>query len=313
LIDRGGKAYSANIYYAGQESSEVTPDFSGKQMSLNVDYANKILGLKLTGKQMADLLLTAGLGIEQVSESEVTVNVPCYRIDVMHPVDLVEDVSVAYGYNNIEPLWRDLPTTGAARPQQRIIDVARELMVGSGYQEILNYALTNPESLFTKMNREKAETVDIYNPKVVSMTCLRSWLLPGIMEFLSVNQSVVFPQKIFELGKVTVLDPTKETKTSDEEWLTAATTHATAGFSEIKATLDVFLMNLGITWQIKPTNHPSFSEGRTGAVIVDGEEVGIIGEVNPKVLEAWKLENPTAAYEVNIQKIIANLNTKNNN
>ena len=123
---------------------------------------------------------------------------PCYRIDVMHPIDLVEDVAIAYGYNNIEPLWRDLPTTGAARPQQHLIDIARELMIGSGYQEILTYTLTNPESLFTKMNHEKVETVDLYNPKVVTMTCLRNWLLPGLMEFLSVNQSVAFPQKIFE-------------------------------------------------------------------------------------------------------------------
>ncbi len=307
LVDRGGEAYSANIYYADQKVPEVTPDFNGKLMTLNVEYANKILGLKLTGPQMADLLLTAGLGIEKVSESAVTVIVPCYRIDVMHPIDLVEDVAVAYGYNNIEPVWRDLPTTGAAQPQQRLVDVARELMVGSGYQEILTYTLTNPDNLFTKMNREKAETVDLYNPKVITMTCLRNWLLPGIIEFLSVNQSVAFPQKIFELGKVTLLDETKETKTRDEEWLAAATSHANAGFSEIKASLDAFLLNLGVSWQIKATNHPSFIEGRVGAVIVNGEEVGVVGEVNPKVLEAWKLENPTAAYEVNIQKIVADM------
>lgn len=198
LIDRGGRAYSVNIYYDGQKVPEVTPDFSSRQMTLDVAYANKILGLKLNGKQMADLLLTAGLGIEQVRENDVTVNVPCYRIDVMHPIDLVEDVAIAYGYNNIEPLWRDLPTTGAARPQQHLIDIARELMIGPGYQEILTYTLTNPESLFTKMNHEKVETVDLYNPKVVTMTCLRNWLLPGLMEFLSVNQSVAFPQKIFD-------------------------------------------------------------------------------------------------------------------
>ena len=71
--------------------------------------------------------------------------------------DLVEDVAVAFGYNNIEPLWRDLPTTGAARPQQRLVDIARDLMVGSGYQEVLTYTLTNPENLFAKMNCEPAD------------------------------------------------------------------------------------------------------------------------------------------------------------
>jgi phenylalanyl-tRNA synthetase beta chain len=308
LVDRGGKAYSATIHYpedpAYPQRKVVTPDFSSKRMNLNVEYANRVIGLELTGKRIAELLLTAGLGVGAVSEKTLEVLVPCYRVDVMHQIDVVEDVAVAYGYNNIEPLWRDLPTTGAARPEQRLLNIARELMVGAGYQEVLNYTLTNPESLFTKMNREQSPILEISNPKLVTMTCLRNWLLPGLMEFLSVNQSVVFPQKIFELGKVTLLDETRETKTRDEEWLAAATSHANAGFSEIKSCLDSLFMNLGVAWQIKPTSNPSFIEGRAGAVIVNGVGVGVVGEVNPLVLEAWKLENPTAAFEVNIQMVL---------
>jgi phenylalanyl-tRNA synthetase beta chain len=124
------------------------------------------------------------------------------------------------------------------------------------------------------------------------------------MEFLGNNQSVEFPQKIFELGKVTLLDATKETKTRDEEWLAAATSHPAANFSEIKAALDAFFMNMGVGWQIKETSHPSFIEGRVGAAMVNGVDVGVLGEVNPQVLEAWNLENPTVAFEINIQKII---------
>jgi phenylalanyl-tRNA synthetase beta chain len=308
LVDRGGKAYSATIHYpedpAYPQRKVVTPDFSSKRMNLNVEYANRVIGLELTGKRIAELLLTAGLGVGAVSEKTLEVQVPCYRVDVMHQIDVVEDVAVAYGYNNIEPLWRDLPTTGAARPEQRLLNIARELMVGAGYQEVLNYTLTNLESLFTKMNREQSPIVEISNPKLVTMTCLRNWLLPGLMEFLSVNQSVVFPQKIFELGKVTLLDETRETKTRDEEWLAAATSHANAGFSEIKSCLDSLFMNLGVAWQIKPTSNPSFIEGRAGVVIVNGVGVGVVGEVNPLVLEAWKLENPTAAFEVNIQMVL---------
>ena len=196
LIERGGKAYSAKIYYADDKTPIITPNFSNKQMLLNIEYANKILGLNLTSSQMADLLITAGFGIEGTTQTEVEVTVPCYRIDVMHPIDLVEDVAVAFGYNNIEPLWRDLPTTGAARPQQRLVDIARDLMVGSGYQEVLTYTLTNPENLFAKMNCEPADIVEISNPKVVTMTCIRNKLLPGLIEFLSVNLNAMLPSKI---------------------------------------------------------------------------------------------------------------------
>jgi phenylalanyl-tRNA synthetase beta chain len=309
LIDRGGEAYATTVHYPPNDPTygsdeDVTPDFRNKRMDLSVEYANKVLGLQLTGERMAELLLTAGFGVENVSEKTAAVLVPCYRIDVMHPVDLVEDVAIAYGYNNIEPLWRELPTTGRMRPEQRLLDVARELMVGLGFQEILTYTMTNPENLFVKMNREKTRIVEVTNPKVVTMTCLRNWLLPSLMEFLSNNQSVEFPQKIFELGKVTLLDAKSETKTRDEEWLAAATSHANASFSEIKSAVDAFFANLGVNWQIRETLHPSFIDGRVGAAIVNGVNVGVLGEINPQVLGAWGLENPTVAFEINIQKTI---------
>jgi len=308
LIDRGGKAYAAEVHYPEEalypSKRVVTPDFSSRRMELSADYARKILGFQLTAEQMAELLLKAGLGVEKISGNNLSVIVPCYRVDVMHPVDLVEDVAIAYGYDNIEPLWRELPTTGCERPEQRLINIARELMVGLGFQEILTYTLTNQENLFDRMNCERARVVEVANPKVVTMTCLRNWLLPSLMEFLSNNQSVEFPQKIFELGKVTLLDDTRETRTRDEEWLAAATTHPNAGFSEIKSALDAFFMNLGVEWQIKETAHSSFIEGRVGTATVNGVNVGVIGEIHPLVLEAWKLENPVAAFEINMNKII---------
>jgi phenylalanyl-tRNA synthetase beta chain len=308
LIDHGGKAYEATIHYPQDskyaEQTVVTPDFSSRCVSLNIEYANRLLGLKLSAEQISDLLLMAGLGVSAVQTDSVDVLVPFYRIDVMHQVDLIEDVAIAYGYNNIEPVWRELATFGKPKADQRLINIARELMVGSGYQEILTTTLTNPESLFTKMKRPKTPLVELTNPKVATMTCLRNWLLPSIMEFFSNNQSVEFPQKIFELGKVTHLDETKETKTRDEEWLSAATTHANANFTEIKSSLDAFFCNFGGQWQIKENSHPSFIDGRVGKVIVEGVDVGVVGEVNPLVLEAWKLENPVAAFEINLQKIL---------
>jgi phenylalanyl-tRNA synthetase beta chain len=314
LIDHGGKAYASTVHYPDEtfyaSKKVMTPDFRSARVDLSVEYANRVLGLQLTAERIADLLLTAGFGVEKVSQNTLKVLVPCYRVDVMHQVDLVEDIAIAYGYNNIEPLWRELPTTGGERPEQRLHNIAREFMVGLGYQEILTYTLTSPESLFGKMNREKTRVVEIANPKVVTMTCLRNWLLPSLMEFLGNNQSVEFPQKIFELGKVTLLDKARETKTRDEEWFAAATSHPNASFSEIKSALDAFFMNFGVEWQIKETAHPSFIEGRVGAVMVNGVNVGVLGEVNPQVLEAWKLENPIAAFEVNMHEIIKSKLTK---
>jgi phenylalanyl-tRNA synthetase beta chain len=310
LIDRGGKAYSATIHYPEKSSyterTVVTPNFDNKLFSLSVEDTNRLLGLKLSSKEIVDLLLTAGLGVEKFSDDSVLVLVPCYRVDIMHQVDLIEDIAIAYDYNNIEARWRELPTTGQAKPHQHFINVARELMVGLGYQETLNYTLTNPETLFQKMNTSPAKIVELSNPKIVTMTCLRNWLLPSLIEFLSANQSVEFPQKIFELGQVTLPDENLETQTRDEDWLTALTVHPNSNFSEIKSALDSFMSNFGVEWQIKETLHPSFIKGRVGKVVAEGVEVGIVGEVNPLVLENWKLENPVSAFEINFQKILSN-------
>jgi phenylalanyl-tRNA synthetase beta chain len=303
LIDRGGKAHGARIHYPAATEPLITPNLEPRSMDLSSEYVNEVSGLKLTAKQIADLLPKAGYGVEEINGGKVSVMVPSYRVDVMHAVDLVEDVTIAYGYNNIKPLWRRPPTTGALRPEQRLLDVARELMIGLGFQEILTYALTNQDSLFAKMKMRKQPVVEIANPKVQTMTCLRNSLLPSLMEFLSCNTSVEYPQRIFELDKVTLLDKKAETRTRDEDWLAAVVSHPTASFSEIKSDLDSFFMNLGVEWRIKETEHPSFIEGRVGEVIVEKRAVGILGEINPEVLTAWKLENPTVEFELNMENI----------
>ncbi len=303
LIDRGGKAYSATVHYPQGNSTEVTPSFETKHMDLYVEYANKILDLHLAPRQIAELLAKAGFGVQKLEKNRVTVQIPCYRIDIMHQVDLVEDVAIAYGYNNIKPFWRKLPTTGGSRPEQVFLGIARELMVGLGYQEVLTYNMTNPQNLFAKMNAKEQKIVEFANPKVQTLTCLRNWLLPSLMEFLSCNLHIEYPQRIFELGPVTVLDEKVETRTRDEDTLAVAVSHASASFTEMKSTLDALFMNLGLQWQIKETKHPSFVEGRVGTAIIDKTEVGTLGEIHPKVLENWTLENPVAAFELNMNKI----------
>jgi len=303
LIDRGGEAHSAIVRYPREKQMVMTPDFEAKSMDLNVAYASKVLGLDLTAEQIAKLLPKAGFSVEKTSEDKVTVKIPCYRVDVMHQVDLIEDIAIAYGYDKIKPLWRRKPTTGGMRPEQGLLDVARELMVGLGFQEILTYTLTNPKNLFARMNCKKEHVVELANPKVQTLTCLRNWLLPSLMEFLSNNSSVEYPQKIFELGKVTILDEKQETRTRDEHWLAAIICHASANFSEIKSALDALFMNLGIEWKIKEAKHPSFLEGRTAAIYVKGKRLGIIGEMHPEVLNNFKLENLAVAFEMNLDSL----------
>jgi phenylalanyl-tRNA synthetase beta chain len=303
LIDRGGKAYSTRVHYPDRSLTVVTPSFQTGQIDLDVGYANKVLGLQLKARQVVELLEKAGFAVTRLEPHKVTVEIPCYRIDVMHPVDLIEDVAIAYGYDNIKPFWRKLSTRGGAKPWQALFDIARDLMTGLGFQEVLTFNMTNPEDLFKKMNVKKQRIVELANPKVQTLTCLRNWMLPSLLEFLSYNLHIEYPQKVFELGTVTVLDEKTETRTTDVHTLAAVISHPNASFTETKSALDALLTNLGLQWQIRETKHPSFIEGRVGKVVVDRTEIGILGEIHPKVLETWTLENPVAAFELNMDTI----------
>jgi phenylalanyl-tRNA synthetase beta chain len=76
--------------------------------------------------------------------------------------------------------------------------------------------------------------------------------------------------------------------------------HSTANFTEAKSMLDAFLTNLGMCYQLKAVDHGSFIEGRAGTVLVDNNEVGSIGELHPQLLQNWNLENPAAAFEMDL-------------
>jgi phenylalanyl-tRNA synthetase beta chain len=207
-----------------------------------------------------------------------------------------------YGFNNISPRWPALATSGGLSKKENSSNLARELMIGLGYQEILTFTMSNKDKLFSKMRLKTTEIIEISNPKTLSYTCLRNWLMPGVMEFLSHNTSVSYPQKIFEVGYCTVIDKKSETKTRDVRKLACVTCHTNASFTEIKEVATAFGINFGEEISIKEGKHLSFIDGRFGKILIDGKEVGILGEIHPAVLEEWKLENPVATLEIDLDK-----------
>jgi len=304
LADRGGQIYSTNIQYPYEELKNVTtPQLKNRKIQLDVKFVNKILGFDLKPKEIVDLLQKARFGVGKVSENSLTVEIPCYRMDIMHQIDIIEDVAIAYGYNKIKPRWPQLPTLGSFSPQKHFNDTVREIMVGLGFQEILTYTMSNPETLFSKMNLKTGKAVEIANPKMTTLTCLRNWLLSSLVEFLSHNTHVEYPQRIYEVGYTTVFDEKKENKTKDVQKLACAIAHANANFTETKAVLDALFLNLGLKYDIEEDKHESFIDGRIGKILVRNKEIGVIGEIHPKVLETWKLENPVSAFEIELENL----------
>jgi phenylalanyl-tRNA synthetase beta chain len=175
-----------------------------------------------------------------------------------------------------------------------------ELLVGLNMQETATFTLTNKDALFKRMNikEEQNAVIEVSNPVSANYSCIRNSLLPSALEFLSQNTKKEFPQRIFEIGECYSI---QEQKTKNN--MLAALTHKNANFTEIKQVLDYLAGNLGVQHKILAISHESFIEGRTGRIIIDGKNAGIIGEINPKVLSAWNIEMPVAVLELQLDII----------
>jgi phenylalanyl-tRNA synthetase beta chain len=306
LADRGGKIQSAEIHYPyGRQKKVVTPKLETKTMKMDLESINEVLGFKLTLNELPDLLAKARYGLGKAQKNAFNVVIPCYRIDIMHPVDLIEDIAIAYGYNKIKPRWQRLPVSGGTTPKSEFSDLVREIMVGLGYQEVLNFIMTNPNNLQSKMRLKPEKVVEASNPRMTTLTCMRNWLLPSLFELLSHNTHVEYPQKIFEVGYAVVFNQKAETKTRDALKLACVSTHSNANFTEIKSSLEALLLNLGVkNFEIHEDKHSSFLEGRTAAVYVKRTHIGVLGEIHPQVLNNWQLKNPAAAFEIDVETLL---------
>ena len=304
LADRGGEICSAIIEYPyGKVRRISTPNLSERLVKIRPDDVRDLIGLKLGRTEIVRLLRRARFDVKSATNTRLVVRVPCYRLDIMHPVDIIEDIAIAYGLNNFQPRWPPDQTMGSLSPMEEFSDTVRGLMVGLGFQEVLGFEMSNAEKLYGKMNRQPGRPVEVANPKVITMTCLRSWLLPTLMEILSNNTHVEYPQKLFEVGNYVDWDDTLPTRTRDVRELACVSAHSRANFTEMKANLEPLMTNLGLNFSVMPIEHPSFLTGRVGSIQIRDEEVGIIGEVTPQVLENWKIQNPVVAMELELNKL----------
>ena len=169
----------------------------------------------------------------------------------------------------------------------------------------MTFNLSKPENLFDAMNLDKKPLITLKNPMSENQTCLRSWLLPSSLEFLSQNTTKQMPQNIFELGKVFSIDERKENKTKETNKLSISLCSTKSNFTEAKQVLDYIFQSLGKLYLLKPTNTPSFIPGRAAEIILNKHSIGVIGEVHPKVLNNWKLKTPVTSIEIDLDALRA--------
>jgi phenylalanyl-tRNA synthetase beta chain len=125
------------------------------------------------------------------------------------------------------------------------------------------------------------------------------------MKNLADNKHESFPQRLFEVSDVGHINQRAETRVERRLHVAGVSSHSTANFTEIKSTIEALLQNIGLKgWEIKPARHMSFLEGRAAAIIMKRKEMGLLGEIHPEVLNNFELENPTSAFEINVEALL---------
>lgn len=323
--------YTDNAALGTMQTPNVTP----RVMEADAAQMKADLHLnELSDNQVAEYLRKMSLPCELTSGSKLTVKVPITRSDVMHQCDLVEDLAIAYGYNNLKA---DVPQTlclGSEQPLNHMTDLLRNEMASAGYAEALTFGLVSNKENFENMRRTPADAdllraaaephtylpcavpVRLSNPKSKEFEVCRTSLLPGLLLTLMHNKKNPPPIRLFEVSDVVIQDPSKETGARNQRRVAALFGGMTSGFDTLHGALDHLLAKLncqpsfsgaigrGLTFDLVPSEDPSFFPGRQGNIVVNGVTIGVIGVLHPEVVTAFDLSLAVSAFELNIQPFL---------
>lgn len=296
LADMGAEIFSMKLEYP--DKTITTPNLNPTQMKLGIGYVNKKLGLSLNQSQVKKLLAKMGYGY-----ANNKVQVPAYRADVLHQADLVEDIAIAYGFENFKPTIPKVATIAEEEDFFKFTTKVANILIGLGLLEASSYHLTNKQIQNVNTNL-KLNLIEVLDSKSKDYNTLRAWIIPCLLQILSENKHNEYPQKLFELGAVFKRNPKTETGVEEPIRLALVTSHKDADYTETKQYMEFLFSSLGITdHKIVDTEHPSFIPGRVGRVLLKGKKIAYIGEIHPQVLNNFELEMPVSAFELNLTEL----------
>ena len=288
LAERGGQIKSVKIV---DTPTCITPDLSPIKRSIDIQYMDRILGKKI-GRDAIDALKKMGFNA-QPNNGEIDVSIPKWRVDILHQIDLIEDVAIGYGYNNFLQILPKSSTFGS----KKNIDKLYMIMIGLGFHEVVTLSLSSKEEQYKKIGLEEGKIVEIKNPITDKHSCLRQTLLPSLLAILNCNKHHDLPQKIFEIGSVV------DKKAKNHLHLCGIKISAKTGFTECKSIVKAILRDIGIVAKMEGKEHPAFIKGRCAAIIHQEEDIGFFGEIAPKIIETFELGHPIIAFEMNVESL----------
>ena len=290
LAEIGGKIYAMELDYG---KKIITPDLSPEKMKISMDNVNNLLGLNLKEKELEKLLPRM-----EYEYKNGAVSVPAWRSDILHEVDIIEDIAIAYGYDKLVPEIPKVATIGEESEKSRIKRKISEILAGLGLIETSSYHLIKAE----ETEKIKEDRIEVESSKT-EYKFLRPNLFIPALRILAENKDKDYPQKLFEMGPVFAQDSKNKTETGITETESLVIAISSGNFTEIKQILDYLTKMLDIKYILEESKHDSLIEGRSATIIINNKPVGYIGEIHPETLIRWNIKMPVSVIEISLEEI----------
>jgi len=296
LSERGGDIESVSV------DGEQMPDLSPEKMELDPEYFRNISGLELSNEEIVQRLEMMKHDAK-VKKDSIIVEVPSYRTDIMHQYDLIEEVVIAYRYDNIEPEMPEIDQIADKSDIQNFVDNLRDVMTSAGVLEANTFYLSSKEDLFDKMDMEETDDfAQVANPSSVDQEAVRSHLMPSLFQALHDNRHHSYPQSLFEASEVVKLDDSHVGASNNMKL--AFITAGDIGYTDARKVLQVLERDTGLNFELEAEEMSYAREGRSAEIICNGQTVGFICEYSDKVAENWDLDMSVAGFELDLEKLI---------
>ncbi len=298
----------------------VAPFYFQPSTKTTLAAINKKLGCDLTKDEVLDALArmdndvsakdfdasekTASYLKANKNDVEFVLNPPPYRNDFLHEVDIIEDVMIGVGLDNFKPVRPSDFTVGQLSDVTLFSRKAKEIMVGLGYQEMIFNYLGSKRDYIDRMCVSSENVIEISNPMSENYQFVRPSIIASLLRAESQAGQAVFPHKIFEIGKVAFLDSSENTGTKTIQSLGFMTACNNANFNSLASEVSTLLYLLDHKYDVKEVEDPRFIPGRQAAIMLNGKQVGVFGEVHPQVLENWGIIVPCVAGEIDIEALM---------
>ena len=278
-----------------------TPQLRTRTISYDTNLTSQILGISMSVSNMVTCLKKCRLDAS-LKGKKINCVIPRYRFDIFGQMDLVEEIALGYGIENIEPKLSPSMTIGQKSDMIIKTDLINKTAVGLGFLEVLNSSLTSKKVLYDLTKRNSSKIISVLDSKSQEHTILRDSLLPGLLENLSKNIHESYPQKLFETGVVfSKGDPIHESIN-----LGVVVAYKDTNFSELKAIMQSILRtNFKINSETKTSkNQELYVEGRHADIFVDNKKIGEIGEIDSEILENFRIRTSVVGFEIKLSGLI---------